>query len=73
MNPKTRTDMVWDCPGCKTRLRIEYTSEPRRTGAMSTVDCPVCGASKMIPDVAERIFMRKDGVWIESTPHSYHV
>jgi hypothetical protein len=64
--------MFWDCQGCKTRIRIEYTAEPHRTGAMATVDCPVCGTNKMIPDVAERIFYRKDGNWIESRPRAFH-
>jgi hypothetical protein len=39
---------------------------------MSTVDCPLCGTSKMIPDVADRIFYLKDGSWIEAKPHSFH-
>ena len=72
MSLKKKTEMAWDCQGCKTRLRIEYTSEPHRTGAMSTVDCPICGTSKMIPDVAERIQYKKDGNWIEATPRAFH-
>jgi hypothetical protein len=39
---------------------------------MSTVDCPICGASKMKPDIAERHFYRKDGKWIESRPRGFH-
>jgi hypothetical protein len=69
---KKKTEMSWDCQGCKTRIRIEYTAEPRRTGAMGTVDCPICGTSKMIPDVADRLFYRKDGNWIESRPRAFH-
>ena len=72
MSLKMKTEMSWDCPGCKTRIRIEYTSQPTRTGAMSTVDCPICGASKMIPDNAERLFYRKDGSWIEARPRAFH-
>ena len=70
MSLKTRAEMSWDCQGCKTRIRIEYTAQPNRTGAMSTVDCPICGTNKMIPDVAERIFYRKDGHWTEATPRA---
>ncbi len=65
--------MSWDCRGCTTRIRIEYFAEPTRTGAMSTVDCPVCGMNKMIPDVAERLLYMKDGQWIETRPHHYYV
>ncbi len=70
MSLKTRTEMSWACQGCKTRIRIEYTAQPTRTGAMSTVDCPICGANKMIPDLAERIFYQKDGQWKEATPRA---
>jgi len=70
LSVRTREDMSWDCQGCKTRIRIEYTAQPTRTGAMSTVDCPICGTSKMIPDTAERLFYRKDGQWTESRPRS---
>ena len=70
MSLKTRTELSWDCQGCKTRIRIEYSAQPTRTGAMSTVDCPICGTNKMIPDIAERIFYRKDGAWIETTPRA---
>jgi len=72
LTQKVRAEMSWDCQGCKTRVRIEYTAEPGRTGAMSTVDCPVCGTNKMIPDVAERIFYRKDGNWIETQPKAHY-
>jgi hypothetical protein len=64
--------MAWDCPGCKTRIRIELEIAPSRSGAMTTIDCPVCGASKMIPDVADRIFHQKEGLWVETKPHSFH-
>ncbi len=73
MSQKQPTEMSWDCQGCKTRIRIEYVAEPTRTGAMSTVDCPVCGTNKMIPDVAQRLFYKKDGQWIETKPHHYYV
>lgn len=63
--------MSWECQGCQTRIRIEYVSSPTRTGAMSTVDCPLCGTNKMIPDTAERIYHMKDNQWIESKPHPY--
>ena len=72
MSLKKRTEMSWDCQGCKIRIRIEIVSEPHRTGAMSTVDCPLCGTNKMIPDNADRIFYRKEGAWIETTPRSFH-
>ena len=64
--------MAWDCQGCKTRIRIEDIAEPHRTGAMSTVDCPICGTSKMIPDVADRLQYKKDGNWIEAKPRAFH-
>jgi hypothetical protein len=51
-------------------LKIEFITEPVRTGSMWTVDCPVCGTSKMIPDEPVRIFYQKDGGWIESIPHT---
>jgi len=70
---QTRTEMAWDCPSCKTRIRIEYVYQPTRTGAMSTVDCPLCGANKMVPDVPERIFYRKDGSWMETKPHTSYI
>lgn len=60
------------CPGCNARLKIEFVSEPMRTGAMSTVDCPVCGMSKMIPSEPFRIYYQKDGNWIEAAPKSQH-
>ena len=41
-----------------------------RTGAMSTVDCPACGTSKMIPGEPVRIYYEKDGRWVESAPHT---
>jgi len=68
---KTRAEMSWNCQGCDTRIRIEYHAQPTRSGAMGTVDCPICGTNKMIPDVAERIFYRKDGQWNETTPRAY--
>ena len=43
-----------------------------RTGAMYTVDCPVCGTSKMIPDEPARIYYEKDGNWIECAPKTQH-
>lgn len=58
------------CPGCNARLRIEFVTEPVRTGAMWTVDCPVCGTSKMVPDEPVRIGYHKDGNWIDSLPHT---
>jgi hypothetical protein len=60
------------CQGCNARLKIEIMREPMRTGAMCTVDCPVCGASKMIPDEPVKIFYEKDGSWIETVPKSQH-
>ena len=72
MDLKKKTEMFWDCQGCKTRIRIEYTAEPHRTGAMSTIDCPICGAVKMIPDVADSIFYRKDSEWVAARPHPFH-
>jgi hypothetical protein len=60
------------CPGCNARLRIEFITEPVRTGAMWTVDCPVCGTSKMIPDEPVRIAYAKGDQWIESQPHTSH-
>ena len=59
------------CPGCGARLKIEFT-EPMRTGAMWTVDCPKCGTSKMIPDEPVKISYEKDGTWIESAPKTQH-
>lgn len=61
------------CPGCNTRLKIELVTEPVRTGAMGTVDCPVCGMSKMIPDEPVRIYYHKDGDWIEAVPHTNYL
>jgi hypothetical protein len=58
------------CPGCNTTLKIEFITEPMRTGAMWTVDCPVCGTSKMVPDEPVRIAYHKDNGWIESAPHT---
>ena len=58
------------CQGCNARLKIEFITEPIRTGAMWTVDCPVCGTSKMIPDEPVRIYYQKDGGWVESPPHT---
>ena len=60
------------CPGCNTRMKIEFVTEPMRTGAMWTVDCPVCGVSKMIPSEPLRMFHQKDGDWIETPPKSQH-
>src|SRR6266566_2932661 len=60
------------CQGCNARLKIEFVSEPVRTGAMWTVDCPVCGTSKMIPDDPVKIYYQKDGNWIETRPKSQH-
>jgi len=57
------------CQGCSTAVRVEYVTEPIRTGAMWTVDCPLCGTSKMIPDEPVRMYHYKDGNWIESAPH----
>jgi hypothetical protein len=37
---------------------------------MWTVDCPVCGTSKMVPDEPVRISYQKDGNWIDSQPHT---
>jgi hypothetical protein len=58
------------CPACNSRLKIEFVTEPVRTGAMWTVDCPACGTSKMVPDEPVRISYQKDGNWIESQPHT---
>jgi len=58
------------CQGCNTKLKVEFITEPSRTGAGGTVDCPVCGTSKMIPDEPVRISYEKDGAWIESAPHT---
>jgi len=60
------------CQGCAAKLKIEFVTEPVRTGAMWTVDCPVCGTSKMIPDEPVKIFYEKDGSWIESRPKTQH-
>lgn len=60
------------CQGCAARLKIELVTEPIRTGAMWTVDCPICGTSKMIPDEPVRISYSKDDGWIESIPHTSH-
>jgi hypothetical protein len=60
------------CPGCNARLKIEFITEPIRTGAMYTVDCPVCGTSKMVPDEPVKIFYEKAGDWIESKPRTQH-
>ena len=51
-------------------LKIEFITEPTRTGAMWTVDCPACGTSKMIPNEPLRIYYRKDDQWIESVPRT---
>jgi hypothetical protein len=58
------------CPGCNSRLKIEFVTEPVRTGAMWTVDCPACGTSKMVPDEPVGIAYQKDGNWIDSQPHT---
>jgi len=58
------------CQGCNARLKIEFITEPMRTGAMWTVDCPVCGTSKMVPDEPVRVYREKDGGWMESEPHT---
>ena len=60
------------CPGCTTRLKIEFITEPIRTGAMHTVDCPVCGTSKLVPDEPVKIYYQKDGNWVESKPKTQH-
>ena len=60
------------CAGCNTRLKIEFITEPIRTGAMYTVDCPVCGTSKMVPDEPVKIYYQKDGNWVESKPKTQH-
>jgi hypothetical protein len=60
------------CQGCNARLRIEFITEPIRTGAMYTVDCPVCGTSKMTPDEPVKIYYQKDGNWVESKPKTQH-
>jgi len=60
------------CPGCNTRLKIEFITEPIRTGAMHTVDCPVCGTSKLVPDEPVKIYYQKDGNWVESKPKTQH-
>jgi hypothetical protein len=58
------------CPGCNARLKIEFITEPVRTGAMWTVDCPVCGTSKMVGDEPVKISYEKNGSWVESKPHT---
>jgi hypothetical protein len=60
------------CPGCNTSLRVELVTEPTTTGAMWTVDCPVCGMSKMIPDEPVKIYYLKEGRWLESAAHTSH-
>ena len=62
----------YSCAGCNTRLKIEFITEPTRTGAMYTVDCPVCGTSKMVPDEPVKIYYQKDGNWVESKPKTQH-
>ncbi len=59
--------MEWICQGCKVKVRVVMLNAPVTSGAMSTVDCPVCGTSKMIPDQAQQLFYLKDGQWIEAT------
>ena len=61
------------CQGCNAPLKIEFIAEPTRTGAMWTVDCPVCGTSKMIPSEPVRIFHEKEGGWIESVPRTNYL
>ena len=58
------------CPGCNARLKIEFITEPVRTGSMWTVDCPACGTSKMVTDEPVKVAYFKDGNWIESPPHN---
>jgi len=58
------------CQGCNARLRIEFITEPHSTGAMWTVDCPVCGTSKMVPDEPVTIAHEKDGNWVVGIPHT---
>ena len=58
------------CRGCNARLKIEFVTEPVRTGAMWTVDCPVCGTSKMVVDEPVGIAYEKNGSWVESKPHT---
>jgi hypothetical protein len=60
------------CPACSSHLRIEFITEPVKTGAMWTVDCPVCGTSKMIPSEPVKVYYQKNGEWIESLPHTSH-
>ena len=70
MSLNKSTEMGWDCAGCKTRIKIEIIYAPERSGAMSTVDCPICGNSKMIPDTATRLVYLKDGAWVEAKARS---
>jgi uncharacterized Zn finger protein len=60
------------CQGCNARLKVEFITEPIRTGAMWTVDCPQCGTSKVVPDEPVKVFREKDGTWIESLPKTQH-
>lgn len=69
---KRNVVLNWNCQACNARLSVELISEPSRTGAMSTVDCPLCGASKMIPDTPTKVFYQKDGQWIEVKPRSQY-
>jgi hypothetical protein len=69
-----RVPMDWICQGCNARVRVVMITTPGTSGAMTTVDCPVCGASKMITDEALSLFYLKDGNWIEvpvNTPRPY--
>ena len=59
------------CQGCNARLKVEFI-EPMRTGAMCTVDCPLCGTSKMVPGEPVKIYYEKDGNWIECPPKTQH-
>jgi hypothetical protein len=61
------------CAGCNARLKIEFVSEPMRTGAMWTVDCPACGTSKMVPNEPIKVFYLKEKGWIESAAKTQHV
>ena len=58
------------CPGCNARLKMEFITEPVRTGAMWTIDCPACGTSKMVGDEPVGVAYMKDGAWVESQPHT---
>jgi hypothetical protein len=73
LNLKRNVQVRCVCQGCNAKLKIEFITEPMRTGAGGTVDCPACGTSKMIPDEPVRIFYEKDGTWLESLPHTNYL